>query len=149
MRGIRNAERSVRIRQRAPIYNSMKIILTDKDFKFDWFSGQGSGGQHRNKHQNCLRLTHIESGIVAQGTESRSRVDNQRKAFERMVEKLKEWYEKQQVPVSSISDEVIRTYHAERNEVKDHVSGFRQSYKDVVKDGDISDMIEARRKQID
>lgn len=50
---------------------------TKKDFHIDWFSGSGAGGQHRNKHQNCCRITHIETGLRAQGTESRSRATNQ------------------------------------------------------------------------
>jgi protein subunit release factor A len=36
--------------------------VTKKDFNVDYFSGKGAGGQYRNKHQNCVRLKHIESG---------------------------------------------------------------------------------------
>jgi len=39
------------------------IHYTKKDFKIDWYSGSGAGGQHRNKHQNCCRIIHIESGF--------------------------------------------------------------------------------------
>ncbi len=122
------------------------IQLTKKDFKIEWFSGQGAGGQHRNKHQNCCRITHTESGITVVGTESRSRVANERAAFEEMKRRLTAWYNK---PAErEISHEVIRTYHAERNEVIDKASGLRQPYKDVVLGGDIGDMLEARRKEM-
>jgi protein subunit release factor A len=121
------------------------ITLTKKDFKIEWYSGQGAGGQHRNKHQNCCRITHLESGITVNGTESRSRVENQKAAFEELAKRLQRWYNK---PMErEISNEVIRTYHAERNEVIDKASGLRQPFKDVVLGADISDMIEARRKQ--
>jgi len=126
-----------------------KIVLTLKDFTIDWYSGQGAGGQHRNKHQNCCRITHNESGIITRGTESRSRSDNQAKALKRMTEELKTWYEERNKPwAGEISNEVVRVYHAERNEVLDKASGLRRSYKDVVIGGNIGDMVEARRKEI-
>lgn len=123
-----------------------KIQLTDKDFKIEWFSGQGAGGQHRNKHQNCCRITHIESGITVNGTESRSRETNKAAAYKELAKRLTIWYNKPQE--REISDEVIRTYHAERNEVKDHASGLRQPYKQVVLGGDLGEMIEARRTEL-
>lgn len=55
--------------------------LTKKDFEMTWFSGSGAGGQYRNKHQNCLRLKHIESGVIVTGQSQRDRVSNQKEAF--------------------------------------------------------------------
>lgn len=40
------------------------IEIKDRDLRIEWFSGTGAGGQHRNKHQNSCRLTHLPSGIV-------------------------------------------------------------------------------------
>lgn len=123
-----------------------EIHLTKKDFKLEWFSGQGAGGQHRNKHQNCCRITHIESGITVNGTESRSRVENQRTAFNKLARLVIEWYkQRENNPEFEISNETIRNYHAVRNEVHDKASGHKQSYKEVVIDGDLSEMIDARR----
>ena len=120
--------------------------LTKKDFKLEWFSGQGAGGQHRNKHQNCCRITHIESGITVNGTESRSRVENQRTAFNKLAELVIKWYRDQGKTDLNISDETIRNYHAPRNEVLDKASGLKQPYKEVVTAGNLADMIDARRK---
>lgn len=122
-----------------------ELHLTKKDFKIEWFSGQGAGGQHRNKHQNCCRITHLESGITVNGTESKSRVENQRVAFNKLAKLVIEWYNKQEHKDPEISNETIRNYHAVRNEVHDKASGHKQSYKEVVIDGDLSEMIEARK----
>jgi len=55
--------------------------VTKKDFVITWFSGKGAGGQHRNKHQNCCRLKHPESGVFTTGQNSRSRKQNLEDAF--------------------------------------------------------------------
>jgi len=123
-----------------------EIHLTKKDFKIDWYSGTGAGGQKRNKVQACCRFTHIESGLTVNGTESRSRVENQRTAFTKLAKLVISWYNAQDSTERDISNEVIRNYHAPRNEVLDKASGLKQPYKDVVIKGNIADMVEARRK---
>jgi len=123
-----------------------EIHLTKKDFKLEWFSGQGAGGQHRNKHQNCCRITHKESGITVNGTASRSRVENQRTAFNNLARLVMLWYKRNEDEGPDISEEVIRNYHAVRNEVLDKASGLKQPYKEVVGNANIADMIEARLK---
>ncbi len=114
-----------------------------KDFKLDWFSGTGAGGQHRNKHQNCLRLTHIPSGITVTAQDNRDRITNQRNAFERLRPKLLEWIRAQigetKFPRSS---ELVRTYHEADNRVSDHASGVTISWSEL--DKRIDDLIEAR-----
>lgn len=121
---------------------------TRKDFKVQWFSGTGAGGQHRNKHQNCCRITHIPSGLVAQGTEHRERPANQKAAFNRLAEMIIDHYGLRDRPKPSTSDERIRTYHSPRNEVKDHASGHTEPFTDVVDDGNIAEMLEARKNAI-
>ncbi len=67
--------------------------VTKKDLKIDYFSGTGAGGQHRNKHQNCVRMRHIESGGFATGQSHRERQSNLREAFNSLVKhpKFKIW----------------------------------------------------------
>ena len=127
---------------------AFELHLTKKDFKLEWYSGSGAGGQHRNKHQNCCRITHIESGLQENGTESKSRVTNQKKAFDKLAYKVIEWYRKNQSSENFINDEVIRNYNEPRNEVHDKSSNLKQPYVDVVIKGDISEMIESRRNNI-
>lgn len=122
---------------------------TKDDFRVDWFSGQGAGGQHRNKHQNCCRITHKPTGLMAVGQESRSRVANQKAAFHRLADLLIEHYDlRGKQERGERSDETIRTYHEPRNVVKDHASGYQQEYRYVVEDGEIADMLEARKREL-
>ncbi len=55
--------------------------ITKKDFIIKFFSGTGAGGQHRNKHQNCVRMIHKLSGVTATGQSNRSRSANIKEAF--------------------------------------------------------------------
>lgn len=121
-----------------------ELHLTKKDFNLEWYSGSGAGGQHRNKHQNCCRITHIESGMAENGTASRSRVTNQRDAFTRLAKRVIAWYAADK-PERRTGGEVIRNYHAVRNEVHDKASGLKRLYREVVTDGNLSELIEARR----
>ena len=123
-----------------------ELHLTAKDFEIQWFSGTGKGGQHRNKHQNCCRIIHKETGLKAQGTESRERVTNQRKAFERLAKLLVSLNE--QTKERRENSKTIRNYHAVRNEVHDKASGLKQSYKKVVVNADFGDMIDARKSAL-
>jgi protein subunit release factor A len=120
------------------------LHFTKKDFKVDWFSGTGAGGQHRNKHMNCCRITHIETGITTTGQTQRDRPSNQKDAFTKLVKLLIAHYTVTEV--KDINTEVIRNYHAERNEVLDKASRLRMSYKEVVDNCNIGPMIEARIK---
>ena len=116
--------------------------LTKKDFKLEWYSGSGAGGQHRNKHANCCRITHIETGIVCSGTGSRSRVANQREAFANLADILiaRETKQKERI----MDTPAIRTYHEPRNMVTDKASGKSMPYKDLRRGGGLGQMIEAR-----
>ena len=60
--------------------------VTRKDLVLEYFSGSGAGGQHRNKHQNCCRCKHPASGAIGTCQEHRSKDQNTKTAFRRMVE---------------------------------------------------------------
>ena len=70
------------------------LTLTKKDFEISWYSGTGGGGQHRNKHQNCCRITHKETGIKAISQDYREREQNKKQAFLRLINnpKFNKWF---------------------------------------------------------
>ena len=59
--------------------------VTKDDLEIDWFSGTGCGGQYRNKHQNCCRIRHKDSGAIATGQSQRDRPSNLKEAMENLV----------------------------------------------------------------
>lgn len=126
----------------------MEIHLTKKDFKLEWFSGTGGGGQHRNKHQNCCRITHLESGLRVQSTAYRERPANQKSAFNTLA-RLILVHCADPEPERRMSGKTIRNYHAVRNEVHDKASGLRMPYTEVVEKRNIGPMIEARKSALD
>jgi len=116
---------------------------TRKDFVIDWFSGTGAGGQHRNRHQNCVRITHKESGITTVGQNHRERRRNLDEAFQEMGKRLSKWYwgeeQKERAPFGETR---IRTYNECENYVKDHRTDQLFSYKGFELDqviGSVSD----------
>ena len=120
---------------------------TKKDFKIDYFSGTGPGGQNRNKVQACVRILHIPTGLTAVGQRQRSREQNFKDAFRRLAAKIVSTVMDEKAKKRNDNEEVVRTYNQPDNRVKDSLSGFTQTYSEVVDKIDISDMIEARAKE--
>lgn len=124
-----------------------EIHLTKKDFRLEWFNGSGGGGQHRNKHANCCRITHIESGLRVQCTRHKERVANQKEAFEKLARLVIAYLRADPEVRRRFDEDRVRTYHEPRNEVIDHASGARMQYKEVVGKPNIGPMIEARLQE--
>ena len=68
--------------------------ITKKDFEISYFSGRGAGGQHRNKHKNCVRIKHQESGAIVTGQSHKERKANTKEALNNLVNdgKFKVWH---------------------------------------------------------
>lgn len=123
------------------------VSYTRKDFVIETTTGSGAGGQHRNKTQSRVRITHIPSGLSVYSDETRSQSQNKKLAFRRLADKVKQWVIQQnQTETFVMPAETVRTYHAVDNRVKDHVSGFQQRYDEVM--NDIGNMIHARKDAI-
>ena len=119
-----------------------EVKCESSDFKVEWFSGTGAGGQHRNKHQNSCRITYLPTGLVATA-QCRSRVNSQEQAMSSLLSQIKgnTMYEqkvalaedrKQQVG-SGMRGDKIRTYRFQDDIVKDHNSGNSASVSKVLK----------------
>jgi peptide chain release factor 1 len=123
----------------------MKIL--DQDFRFEWFSSTGGGGQHRNKHQNCCRCIHVPTGIQANGTSSRSREDNRKNALAVCRARVQRHFHKDTERYRA-SNERVRTYHEVDNRVYDHASGLTDTYQNVIVKGNVDKLIQARAQAV-
>lgn len=118
---------------------SMKREVSD--FIIEWYSGSGSGGQHRNKHQNSCRITHIPTGIV-KTAQTRKRQSSERDAMQSLLTHLDDMYnqvkrntfasERKGQVGSGMRGDKIRTYRFQDDRVEDHQTGKGASCKKVM-----------------
>lgn len=125
---------------------STAVEFNPKDFKIEWYSGTGAGGQHRNKHQNSCRITHIETGLIVTA-QCRSRENSLAEAKATIVARLdtrrresqslsQASNRKSQVGSGERGDK-IRTYRFQDNTTKDHQTG-KAARTDVVMAGNFN-----------
>lgn len=106
-----------------------EFVLDEKDLSLSWFSGTGKGGQHRNKHQNSIRLTHTPTGITVTA-QTRSRETSYTQAKNDLTAKLRQYFgiqqhekissEKKAQVGSGQRGDKIRTYRLQHDEICDH-----------------------------
>ena len=112
------------------------------DLKIESHRSGGPGGQHKNRRETAIRITHIPTGISAVCTDHRSQYRNRTTAFRRLANKL--------VPIMKgatvahrASEITIRTYHELDQRVTDkRVAGKRWRYKDVVHGDGLGEIID-------
>lgn len=115
---------------------------TDDDFKIEWFSGTGKGGQHRNKHQNSCRIYHLPTNLV-ETCQGRKRDANKRTAMSALINKLdrlsahessiKLGNEKKKQKGSGMRGDKIRTYRFQDDIVNDHQTGRKTKCSKIMK----------------
>jgi peptide chain release factor 1 len=114
----------------------------ESDFKIEWYSGTGAGGQHRNKHQNSCRITYIPTGqtTTAQCRSRQNSLEQAKTALmeelqtaDRMHRKLSLDADRKQQVGSGMRGDKIRTYRFQDDVVKDHITERSGSVKQVMR----------------
>lgn len=131
----------------------VEINIDEKDLKIDTYRSSGAGGQHVNKTESCIRMTHLPTGIVVTCQDERSQLKNREKAMKVMKSRLYDYYNSQyqseyaenrknQIGTGDRSER-IRTYNFPQGRITDHRIGFTAYNLDEFMLGDIDAMVEA------
>jgi peptide chain release factor 1 len=136
-----------------PQAEDVDVVLKDDDLKIDTMRAQGAGGQHVNKTESAIRITHLPSGIVVFVQEEKSQHKNKAKALKMLRAKL---YDQQRSKLdaersaerksqvgSGDRSERIRTYNFPQGRITDHRINLTLYKLPAAMEGDIGDLIDA------
>ncbi|MGE5115078.1 MAG: peptide chain release factor 2 [Betaproteobacteria bacterium] len=136
--------------------DSIEIDINPADVRTDTFRASGAGGQHINKTDSAVRLTHLPTGIVVQCQNDRSQHRNRDEAWAMLRSRLyehemrKKMAEQQKLEDSKTDvgwGHQIRSYVLDQSRIKDLRTGVEISNTQKVLDGDLDPFIEASLKQ--
>jgi len=134
-----------------PEAEEVDIEINTNDLKVDTFCAGGAGGQHVNKTESAVRITHLPTGIIAQCQDEKSQMKNRDKAMRVLRARILEQAQaaahaevadarKSQVGTGDRSER-IRTYNFPQGRVTDHRVGVTLHKLDMVLEGDLDDII--------
>jgi len=132
------------------IDDDVDIVIEDKDIRIDTYRASGAGGQHVNKTESAIRITHIETNIVVQCQNDRSQHKNKSTAMKMLKSRLYEYeMEKKQAKLDGVEKSDIGWGHQIRSyvmapyqQVKDTRSNIPYSNVEGILDGDIDKLLE-------
>ena len=136
--------------------DSIEIDINPADVRTDTFRASGAGGQHINKTDSAVRLTHIPTGIVVQCQNDRSQHRNRDEAWQMLRSRLYEHeMRKRQAQQQALEDtktdvgwgHQIRSYVLDQSRIKDLRTNVEVSNTQKILDGDLDVFIEASLKQ--
>lgn len=136
-----------------PEVTYVEVNIDEKDLRVDTLRSSGAGGQHINKTESCIRLTHIPTGIVVLCQDERSQTKNREKAMKVLKSRLYDYYRskadkeysdnrRSQVGTGDRSER-IRTYNFPQGRITDHRIGLTLHSIDSFMEGDLDEMIDA------
>lgn len=136
-----------------PEAEEVDVDINPGDLRIDTYRASGAGGQHINKTDSAVRITHLPTGIVASSQDGRSQHDNKDKAMKALITRIydKMITEQEQAIGSERKSKIgtgdraekIRTYNYPQNRVTDHRIGYSVQQLDRIMEGRIDDLITA------
>ena len=138
-----------------PEATTVNFQIDEKDLRIDVYRASGAGGQHINKTESAIRITHIPTNTVVTCQDGRSQLANREKAMTVLVSKLAHYYQslEDEKYASARHDQIgtgdrserIRTYNYPQGRVTDHRINRTEYNLTRFVDGEISEMVEALR----
>jgi peptide chain release factor 2 len=136
--------------------DSIEVDINPADLRVDTYRASGAGGQHINKTDSAVRLTHIPTGIVVQCQNDRSQHKNRAEAMSMLKSRMyEEELRKRNAEKQALEDtksdigwgHQIRSYVLDQSRIKDLRTNFEVGNTQAVLDGDLDDFIAASLKQ--
>jgi peptide chain release factor 1 len=135
-----------------PVPEEVNIEVRDQDIRIDTYRSSGAGGQHVNKTDSAVRITHLPTNIVVTSSE-KSQHENRRKAMEQLKIRLYEREREMKDTARSAArklqvgsgdrSERIRTYNFPQGRVTDHRINFTAYNLDAFVQGDVDELMDA------
>ena len=136
-----------------PEVDEVEVELDPADLQIDTFRSSGAGGQHVNKTESAIRITHLPTGMVVECQDERSQYKNKDRAMKILASRLAEAArEKQNAELAAerrsqvgtgMRNERIRTYNFPQGRVTDHRIGLTLYKIDQIMDGALDELIDA------
>jgi peptide chain release factor 1 len=129
------------------------VVLNPAELRIDTFRASGAGGQHVNKTDSAIRVTHLPTGIVVECQDNRSQHKNRERALSVLAARIKDQQEKAQAAKTASTrksligsgdrSERIRTYNFPQGRVTDHRINLTLHKIDRILDGELDDILDA------
>ena len=136
-----------------PEMQEVELEIDEKDLKIDTLRSSGAGGQHINKTESAIRITHLPTGIVVNCQDQRSQIQNRERAmfilksklYDKLQQEANDKYASNRRSQIGTGDrsERIRTYNFPQGRVTDHRIGLTMYSLNLFMEGEIDEMIEA------
>jgi peptide chain release factor 1 len=129
------------------------VVLNPAELRIDTFRASGAGGQHVNKTESAVRVTHLPTGIVVECQDARSQHKNKEKALAVLAARIKDRQQREQQAKTASTrklligsgdrSERVRTYNFPQNRVTDHRINLTLHKIDRIMDGELDELIDA------
>lgn len=136
-----------------PEMDAVEVHIDPKDLQIDTYRSSGAGGQHVNKTESAIRITHLPTGTVVECQDERSQYKNKDRAMKILASRLyaaesvrqsaERSAERRSQVGTGMRNERIRTYNFPQGRVTDHRIGLTLYKLDQVLDGDLDEIIDA------
>ena len=136
-----------------PEAEDVEFVIDPKDLQIDTYRSSGAGGQHVNKTESAIRITHLPTGLVVECQDERSQYKNKDKAMKVLRSRLYEMEQEKQMAATAAQrksqvgsgdrSERIRTYNFPQGRVTDHRIGLTLYKIDAILDGGLDELIDA------